>query len=228
MNIEIFSDVVCPWCYIGKRRFETALAQFQTQHPEADVTIRYRAFMLDPTAPPGVSQPAKEAYARKFGGAEAADAIIARVTEEAAKEHLEFHLERAQRSNTGLAHQLLVLAEQKGCQSELKERLLAAYFTEGLAIGNLDVLVAQGIKAGLDGEECRRWLDGGEGRRQVADDLQFALDNGITSVPTFVFDGRLAVPGAQEPELFLRVLERTLPSRAGPMASPAAPAPGSP
>jgi predicted DsbA family dithiol-disulfide isomerase len=210
MIVEIFSDVVCPWCYIGKRRFERALAQFTSDHPDAVIDVRYRAFMLDPTAPAGVSQPVREAYARKFGGDEAADAIISRVTTEAAGEHLEFRLDRALRSNTLLAHQLLVLAEHRGCQVELKERLLAAYFTDGLAIGDPDVLVGLAAEVGLDPEECRRWLDGPEGRQQVADDLDFAADKGITGVPTYIFDGQVAIPGAQESELFVRVLERTL------------------
>lgn len=210
MKIEIFSDVVCPWCYIGKRRFERALAEFTAKHPEAEVDIRYRAFQLDPTAPAGTSQPVKEAYARKFGGPEAAESIMARVTAEAAGEGLEFNMDRALRSNTLLAHQLLALAEEKGCQQELKEQLLAAYFTNGQAIGDPDVLVELAVGVGLDPDESRRWLDEGLGRPHVAQDLEFALDNGITSVPTFVFDGRLAIPGAQEPELFVKVLERTL------------------
>jgi predicted DsbA family dithiol-disulfide isomerase len=208
MIVEIFSDVVCPWCYIGKRRFERALAQFTQEHPEAVVDVRYRAYMLDPTAPAGVSQPVREAYARKFGGAEAAEAIIARVTNEAAGENLDFRLDRALRSNTLLAHQLLVLAEKRGRQIELQERLLAAYFTEGLAIGDPEVLVELAADVGLDANECQRWLEGAEGRRQVADDLEFAAANEITGVPTYIFDGQVAIPGAQESELFVRVLER--------------------
>ncbi|MEZ5408874.1 MAG: DsbA family oxidoreductase [Acidimicrobiales bacterium] len=210
ITVEIFSDVVCPWCYIGKRRFEKALDAFRAAHPAVGVDVRFRAFQLDPTAPAGVSQPVKEAYARKFGGPEAAEQIIERVSGEAAKEGLEFRMDRALRANTLLAHQLLALAEERGVQDAMKERLLAAYFTDGLAIGDPDVLVDLAVEVGLDGDEVRRWLDGSMGRQHVADDLEFALDNGITSVPTYVFDGRLAVPGAQEPELFLKVLERTL------------------
>ncbi|MDH4075557.1 MAG: DsbA family oxidoreductase [Acidimicrobiia bacterium] len=210
ITVEIFSDVVCPWCYIGKRRFEKALDAFRAAHPTAGVDVRFRAFQLDPTAPAGVSQPVQEAYARKFGGPEAAQQIIERVSGEAAKEGLDFRMDRALRANTLLAHQLLALAEERGVQDAMKERLLAAYFTDGLAIGDPDVLVDLAVGVGLDANEARRWLDGSMGRQHVADDLEFALDNGITSVPTYVFDGRLAVPGAQEPDLFLKVLERTL------------------
>ena len=210
ITVEIFSDVVCPWCYIGKRRFEKALDAFRAAHPDAGVNVRFRAFQLDPTAPAGVSQPVKEAYAKKFGGPEAAASIIERVSGEAAKEGLEFNMDRALRANTLLAHQLLALAEERGLQDAMKERLLAAYFTDGLAIGDPDVLVELAAEVGLDADEARRWLDGSLGGRHVTEDLEFALDNGITSVPTYVFDGRLAVPGAQEPDLFLKVLERTL------------------
>ncbi len=210
ITVEIFSDVVCPWCYIGKRRFEKALDAFRAAHPTAGVDVRFRAFQLDPTAPAGVSQPVKEAYAKKFGGPEAAASIIERVSGEAAKEGLEFNMDRALRANTLLAHQLLALAEERGLQDAMKERLLAAYFTDGLAIGDPDVLVELAAEVGLDADEARRWLDGSLGGGHVTEDLEFALDNGITSVPTYVFDGRLAVPGAQEPDLFLKVLERTL------------------
>lgn len=210
IDVEIFSDVVCPWCYIGKRRFEQALETFSAKHPDTGINLRYRAYLLDPRAPVGESTPVREAYARKFGGPQQAEAIIARVSGEAAGAGLDFHLEKALRSNTLLAHQLLVLAERKGLQAELKERLLAAYFTEGQAIGELGVLVALAAEVGIDEAEARAWLEQGQGRNQVADDLDFAVDQGITAVPTFIFDGRYQVPGAQDSETFVLVLERVL------------------
>ncbi|MEL7156960.1 MAG: DsbA family oxidoreductase [Actinomycetota bacterium] len=210
MIVEVWSDVVCPWCYIGKRRFEAALARFTDEHPEVEVEVRYRAFMLDPAAPVGQSEPVRQAYERKFGGPDAAAAVIERVTEEAAGEGLDFRMAEARRSNTLAAHRLLVLAEERGRQPELKERLLAAYFTEGKAIGEIEVLVAEAVAVGLDGDECRAWLTGGHGRAEVADQLEFAADNGLTSVPTFVFDRRFAVPGAQPSEVFVSALEQQL------------------
>ena len=141
---------------------------------------------------------------------EQAEAIMARVTGEAAGAGLEFRMDKALRSNTLMAHQLLVLAEHKGVQAEMKERLLAAYFTEGRAVGEADVLVELAAEVGLDAGEVRAWLEQGQGRNQVADDLDFAVQEGITAVPTFVFDGRYQVPGAQDSETFVLVLERVL------------------
>ena len=191
-------------------RFEAALAEFRAAHPDVVVEVRYRSYMLDPKAPPGVSEPVRGVYERKFGGAEMADAILAKVTNEAAGEGLEFRMDIAQRSNTLLAHRLLVLAEQRGLQPDLKERLLAAYFTEGKAIGDTDVLLDEAAAVGLDRSECETWLAGDGGRAEVADHLEYAADNQITGVPTFVFDRGYGVPGAQSPELFVHVMERHL------------------
>lgn len=210
MIVEIWSDVVCPWCYIGKRRFETAVAEFTTTHPDVEIDIRYRSFMLDPTAPAGESRPVREGYEKKFGGPEAAEEILSLVTSEAAEEGIEFNMDIALRSNTLLAHRLLVFAETVGLQKELKERFLAAYFTEGKAIGDLDVLIALAVEAGLDEAACRAWIEDGSGRDEVLEHLDFAANNGLTSVPTFVFDRQVAVPGAQKSELFLEVLEKQL------------------
>lgn len=212
MIVEIWSDVVCPWCYIGKRRFESAVELFSADHPDVEIDVRYRSFMLDPTAPVGESQPVREVYEKKFGGPEAADEILQRVTAEAAEEGLTFDMDIAQRSNTLLAHRLLVLAEHLGMQPQLKERLLAAYFTEGRAIGDLEVLLALGVEAGLAEDDCREWLESGRGMDEVLSHLDFAADNGITSVPTFVLDRKVAVPGAQKSELFLQVLQKQLSS----------------
>jgi predicted DsbA family dithiol-disulfide isomerase len=214
MIVEVWSDVVCPWCYIGKRRFATALTRVASTRPEveveAEVDVRYRAFLLDPGAPVGVSQPVRDVYEKKFGGPEAAQAILDRVTAEAAGEGLLFRLDIAQRSNTLAAHRLLVLAEQLGVQADLKERLLAAYFTEGRAIGEVETLVELAVEAGIDAGDARRWIESGQGRDEVASQLEFAADHGITGVPTYVFDREVAISGAQPPELFAKVVERRL------------------
>ncbi|MCP3990488.1 MAG: DsbA family oxidoreductase [Actinomycetia bacterium] len=232
MIVEIWSDVVCPWCYIGKRRFESAVEQFKAANPEEELEIHYRAFMLDPTAPVGESQPVREAYARKFGGLEAADKILAHVTNEAAGEGIEFNMDIALRSNTLLAHCLLVLADHLShqpapstgevganesqavptpdLQARLKERFLAAYFTEGMAIGEIEVLIELAAEVGIDPADARQWLDSGRGRDEVADQLEFAATNGLTSVPTFVFNRKVAVPGAQQPDTIAQVMERAL------------------
>jgi predicted DsbA family dithiol-disulfide isomerase len=213
VRVEIWSDVVCPWCYIGKRRFETARHRFEAQFDHR-LDVEYRAFMLDPTAP-AVGVPVRQAYEKKFGGPEAAQQIIARVTEQAAGEGLTFNMDRALRANTLPAHRLLVLAHREGVQSALKERLMAAYFTDGLDIGDAEVLLDTAAAAGLDRDQAGAWLADDGGADEVAESLLFAADNGIASVPTFVLDRRVALPGAQDPDTIVRVLTR-LAERDGP------------
>ncbi len=208
MQVEIWSDVVCPWCYIGKRRWEAAVELFSEANPQVEIDVAYRAFQLDPAADPNRSGPVRDAYEKKFGGPDAASSIIDRVTAEAAGEGLAFDMESALRSNTLLAHRLLALAEREGCQIELKERLMAAYFCEGEPIGDLDALVRLAAEVGLDEELTRGFLQSDGGRAEVADQLEFAADSGIFSVPTFVFNRNVTLPGAQSTEMFVRVLEK--------------------
>jgi predicted DsbA family dithiol-disulfide isomerase len=208
--VEVWSDVVCPWCYIGKRRFETARVRL-AEDPEFDhqLEVVYRPFQLDPTVPPGTAVPAVEAYARKFG--DRATALIDNVTRVAADEGLEFHLERAQRANTRDAHRLIGYALARGgsaTQDAVKERLLAAYFTDGLNVADPDVLAGEAARVGLDAEDVRRMLDTDEGIAELDAALAFAAEAGITAVPTYVIDGRWSIPGAQEPDVFVQVLRR--------------------
>lgn len=213
MKIEIWSDVVCPWCYIGKRRFEAALAEFERRHPEEEVEVAYRAFQLDPTAPVNEHEPVRAAYAKKFGGAEQASALIDHVTNEARGVGLDFAMDIAQRANTAAAHRLLALAEHHGLQHELKERLMRAYFSEGRRIGDPNELIALASEVGIDAEVARAWLQTDGGVAEVVEHLEFAAQAGITSVPTFVFDRSAGVAGAQPPEALLAVMERYLDDR---------------
>ncbi len=212
LTVEIWSDVVCPWCYIGKRRWEQGLAAFEEAHPEVEVNVAYRAFQLDPGAPSDRSEPVRDAYEKKFGGPEQAKQLMDRVTAEAESEGLLFNLDRARRSNTANAHRMLVLAEQQGVQLELKERLMKAYFTDGLEVGSVEGLASLGAEIGMEPELTRAWLAGDDGRSEVADQLMFAADAGIHSVPTFVIDRSIGIPGAQPPEVFTEILERSLES----------------
>jgi len=208
IQVEIWSDVVCPWCYIGKRRFERAVTELDG---EIDLDVVYRPYQLDPTASPGKSQPVFEAYARKFGGPEQAAAIIDRVTATAAQDGLGFRMDRALRANTLLAHRLLWLAEQQGSpvpQATLKERLLQAYFIDGLDIGDPDVLADCAAEIGFERPAVIEFLDSDRGRGEVAAFLEQAAENGIGAVPTFVINGRWAIPGAQDTETFVNVLRR--------------------
>jgi predicted DsbA family dithiol-disulfide isomerase len=208
IHVDIWSDVVCPWCYIGKRRFEQAV---ELLTGEVEIEYVFRAYQLDPTASMGKSQPVAEAYAKKFGGPDRARAIIERVTSVAAEEGLEFRLDRALRANTLLAHRLLWLAERPDSpapQPALNERLLQAYFHDGLDIGDPDVLATCSAEIGFDREAVVAFLDSDAGLRQVRAEIEQAIDYGITGVPAFVINGRWSIPGAQDTDTFVNVLRK--------------------
>ena len=208
LTIEIWSDVVCPWCYIGKRRFERAADELAG---EVDLDVVYRPYQLDPTASPGTSGPVFDAYVRKFGSPETARMLIDRVTDAAAGEGLGFRMDRALRANTLLAHRLLWWAEQPDApvaQRDLKERLLQAYFVDGLDVGLPETLADCAAELGADRDEVLEFLASDAGRVEVAAHLEQAADLGVTAVPTFVVDGRWAIPGAQDTETFVNVLRR--------------------
>ena len=203
MQVEIYSDVVCPWCYIGKRRFEEALSRFEGRD---DVTVVFKPFQLDPNAP-NVPTPVLDAYARKFGGPEEAARIMERVTSAAAPEGLDFHLEIAQRANTFDAHRLIAFADRHGRQAAMKERLLQAYFIEGRHVGDHEQLAELAADVGLDQDDVAAFLASDDGVAELRADLLESLERGVSAVPTFVFEGRWAVPGAQDADTMLRVLE---------------------
>ena len=218
MTVEVWSDVVCPWCYIGKRRFEKATAELAG---EVDLQIVYRAYQLDPTASPGTTMPVIDAYARKFGGPERAAQIIRHVSDVAAGEGLDFHMDRALRANTLLAHRLLWLAEATGQQAALKERLLQAYFCDGLDVGDPEVLAECAAEVGMPRDAVLAYLHSDDGTVQVAAQLRAAADAEISAVPTYVLDGRWAIPGAQDPDTFVTVIRRLLQRRADEAAAAA-------
>jgi predicted DsbA family dithiol-disulfide isomerase len=212
ISIDVYSDVVCPWCYIGKRRFEQGLSKATADGDlGVDFEIHYKPYQLDPTAKPGDSGPVLDAYAKKFGGPEKAEAIIANVTETAAQDGLEFRMDKALRANTLLAHRLIWLAGQTDTpvqQEAVKERLLQAYFTEGVNIGNPEALADCVSELGLDRDGLMEFLESDMGSAEVAAELDGARDHGITAVPTYVFNDQWAVPGAQDPETFARVFKK--------------------
>lgn len=216
IEVEIWSDVVCPWCYIGKRRFETALAALTggTDPVDATVEVIYRAYQLDPSAPRGTSTPVREAYAKKFGGPERADAIIEHLTTTAEADGLHFRMDIAQRSNTVLAHRLLwktAVDHGTTLQHRLKERLLAAYFTEGCNVGDTDTLAALAAEILPESAaEIVEFLESDRGKGEVNEELAQAAAHGITGVPTYVINGQWAIPGAQDPETFERVIRRAV------------------
>ena len=215
VTVEVWSDVVCPWCYIGKRKFASGLAQVRAELAETGVDVAfdvsYHPYQLDPTAAPGAAGPVIEAYARKFGGPEQAAAIIANVSERAAEVGLEFRMDRALRANTLLAHRLIWLAgrpDSPVAQDAMKERLLRAYFHDGVNIGDPEVLVDCAAEVGFDRDTVEEFLASERGIDEVRAELDVAHDNGITAVPTYVVNGRWAIPGAQEAETFGQVLRK--------------------
>ena len=212
MLVEVWSDVVCPWCYIGKRRFERAVAQLEADPSfEGELDVVYRPFQLDPRAPLGVSTPLADAYARKFGGPEQAAAIIEHLTSVAATEGLEFRLDRALRANTSDAHRLLELALEFGSpamQAALEERLFQAYFINGEDIGDHATLIAAANDVGLNERAARKLLDGDAGLTELQRALAQAAAAGIAAVPTYVIDRRFSIPGAQDPDVFVQVIRR--------------------
>lgn len=213
MRVEIWSDVVCPWCYIGKRRFEKAVAVLREKGVTEPIEVTYRAYQLDPTAPAGASTPVRDAYAKKFGGRERAEQILGHVTKVAAADGIEFRMDIALRANTVLAHRALHRALETGgpgLQDSLKERLLRAYFTEGLDVGDAATVARCAGEVGMDADDLAAWLDGDGGKAEVVADLRGAMDREISAVPTFVIDDRFMVPGAQDVDVFVNVLERVL------------------
>jgi predicted DsbA family dithiol-disulfide isomerase len=196
LTIDVVSDVVCPWCYLGKRRLERALATM----PERAVTVRWRAFRLDPTIPPeGIT---RETYlTRKFGSVEAAADMYRRLTGIGSEEGIAYRFDRITRSpNTVDAHRLVRWAAAEGRQDAMVERLFAAYFTDGLDVGDDDVLARLAGKAGLDGDIAAR-LAGQEDRDAVTAEVEDAYRIGVSGVPCFILDQRYAVMGAQPAEV---------------------------
>jgi predicted DsbA family dithiol-disulfide isomerase len=204
MRIDIWSDVVCPWCWVGKRRLEAALAAFPH-----DVDVHWHAFELDPHAPATREGSYDERLASKYGcSLDEAAAMTANMTATAARDGLDFRFDIARPGNTFAAHQLLHLAGERGVQDALKERLFRATFTEGEPIADPETLVRLAAEAGLDAEEARRVLTDGIYVDEVRADEAQARAMGISGVPFFVVDGKYGVSGAQPSDLLLQVLNR--------------------
>jgi len=206
LTVEIWSDVVCPWCYIGKRRFEAALARFAHRD---EVEVTYRSFELDPEAPARHAGTGPERLAEKYGvSLEEAQAMNDRVTAIAAEDGLEYHLDIARGGNTFDAHRILHLAAAHGVQTEVKERLMHAYFTEGEPISDADTLVRLAASAGVPEAEARELLAGDRFTAEVRDDEQLGAQLGIRGVPFFVLGRRYGVSGAQPADVLIGALEQ--------------------
>ncbi len=206
MKVEIWSDVACPWCYIGKRHFEAALDQFSHRD---DVTITWRSYQLDPDAPSTVGASVNEMLAQKYNVSIArAEAMNERVSSIAAQVGLEYHLEKAQYGNTFDAHRLIHLAAAHQLQDQMEERLFKAYFTEGLALTDIETLAKLASEVGIDADEARTVLEGSDYTDDVRADIQRARMFGIEGVPFFAVDEQYGISGAQPTAVFKEVLEK--------------------
>jgi predicted DsbA family dithiol-disulfide isomerase len=211
LRIDIWSDIACPWCYVGKRRLEQALTGFRHQVEGAEVEVVWRAFELDPSAPRvrDTQQSYAERLARKYGTTPAqAQAMIDRMVDTAAGDGLALRFDHIRPGNTFDAHRLLHLAHERGLQDALKERLLRAYLTEGQAIGEPEVLAPLAREVGLDEREVADLLAGDRYAAEVRQDEAIARELGITGVPFFVLAGRLGVSGAQPADVLRGALDR--------------------
>ncbi|MBM3817466.1 MAG: DsbA family oxidoreductase [Acidimicrobiia bacterium] len=206
MRVDVWSDIVCPWCYIGKRRFERAIALLDG--PPA-VEVVHRAFQLNPGAPKDGASSRRAHLMSKYGwSAPQADAMDARMQQVAAAEGLDYHLAGTSTGNTFDAHRVIHLARGKGLEDAALERLYRAYFTEQRSIFDHESLTALAVDAGLDREETARMLAGDGFADAVRVDRQDAAALQVSGVPFFVIDNRFAISGAQSADIFAEALRR--------------------
>jgi predicted DsbA family dithiol-disulfide isomerase len=213
MRIDVWSDVACPWCYVGKRRLEAALMQFP--HRQA-VSVVWRAFELDTSAPRELDS--SKSYAERIGSkygvpTSEAQGMIDRMVSVAAADGLEFRFDKIRPGNTFDAHRVIHFAYESGKQDEMKERLLRAYMTEGESIGDREVLIRLATEVGLDGSAVRALLASEAHQDAVRSDEEEARKLDIRGVPFFVIDAKYAVSGAQSADVLLGALERAWQAR---------------
>lgn len=209
VTIDVWSDVACPWCYIGKRRLETALKDF-----DGTAEIIYHSFELSPDTPVDYDGSTVDFLASRKGmPREQVTGMLEQMTQLAAAEGLDYDFDAVRHTKTLKAHELLHHAKANGRQAEMKERLLKAYFEQGRHVGRIDELVALAGEVGLDAEETRAALTSGRHAADVAADIAQASAYGITGVPFYVIDGRYGVSGAQSPEVFARALAQAAAER---------------
>lgn len=208
VNVEIWSDVACPWCWVGKRHLEAAAAEL-----DQPIEIRWRAFELDASAPKQLDPSVDyvDRLARKYGTSRAgAQQMIDRMVQVGRERGLEFRFDHAKAGNTFDAHRLLAWAADSGKQTDLKERLFLAYMNEGKSVADHEVLVQLAEDVGLDPERAQAVLSSDAFTEEARADEATAAQIGVRGVPFFVIDGRLAVQGAQPPEVLVQAIRKAL------------------
>ena len=205
ITIEIVSDTVCPWCFIGKRRLEQALAE---RPPGEEIRIDWRPFQLNPDMPEGGID-RKEYLEAKFGGPEGARQVYQNIHDAGATVGLDLQFDRIPRTpNTIDSHRLVDRAGKEGCQDAVVEILFQAYFQDGKDIGDIDVLVSAAAEAGMDAKAVRAYLESDEDVDRVKNEDMTARQMGVQGVPCFIFNRKYAISGAQEPAAFHKIFER--------------------
>jgi predicted DsbA family dithiol-disulfide isomerase len=206
MRVEIWSDLACPWCHLGRRRFELALASFP--HRDA-IDVEWRAFELDPGAPAAYEGDRVERLARKYGSSrDQAEAVQRNITEQGAHDGVEFRFDRVRDGNTFDAHRLLKLAATHDLAEQMNERLFRARFAEGALLSDSDELARLGREGGLPEDEITELLSGDRFADDVRSDERLAAELGIAAVPFFVVDRAMGASGAHPPEVLRQLLER--------------------
>ena len=197
--VDVISDVICPWCYIGKRRLEKAIAALDGQY---DVQVHWHPFQLNPTMPKeGISR--KEYRTRKFGSWERSLELDAKVIAVGKTEGIQFAFDKIERTpNTFDAHRLIWLADQHGCQDAVVEALFRAYFTDGRNISNCQTLIDVVSEAGLERQVAESMLGSDEGMDVISNARELSQRHGVTGVPFFIINNAITLSGAQEPETF--------------------------
>lgn len=209
LKVDVWSDIACPWCYVGKRRFEEGVRRYAEAGGDRRVELEYHSFELAPDTPVDFDGTEVDFLAGHKGMPVAqVEQMLTQMTEVAKSEGLDFDYDRVQHTNTRRAHEVLHLAKAHGLQGELKERLLRAYFTEGRHVGHDDDLAELAAEVGLDRDATLQALRDGTHRADVDADIAQARAYGINGVPFFVIDGRYGVSGAQEPALFADALRQ--------------------
>ena len=209
LKIDVWSDIACPWCYVGKRRFAEGVRRYHEQGGDREVVVEYHSFELSPDTPVDFAGTEVDfLVGHKRMPADQVRQMLAQMTELAASEGLDYDFDALQHTNTLKAHELLHLAKAHGLQEAMKERLLRAYFTEGRHIGHVEGLADLAEEVGLPRGTVVAELTAGTYGDAVAADIAQARDYGISGVPFFVIDGRFGVSGAQSPDLFAQALTK--------------------
>ncbi|MFD3444330.1 DsbA family protein [Microbacteriaceae bacterium 4G12] len=216
IKVDIWSDVQCPWCYIGKRKFEAGVERFG-----GAVEVEYHSFELAPDTPVDYEGSTRDYLsARKGLPAADVDRMLEHVTGIAGSVGLDYDFDAVHQTNTVLAHQLLHHAKANGLQAEMKERLLRAYFVEGAHVGRVEELADLAAEIGLDRDDAVRALESGQHLAAVKADVAQAAAYGINGVPFYVIDGRYGISGAQDPAMFAQALGQVAAERAGSASVP--------